>query len=424
MLAFLLLAVLSDPSAFVRSFYEQDQRGVPDPVYQVRTRAAIQQWFDGPIVDLIWRDLVDAQGEVGRMDGHYLYDAQDNEGVKLDIKTLEQKGDRARVLATIDFGNERRTAEFHLKGTPNGWRITNIGYQTYSYMEILQADFPEPEIEDERAEKAVCELYDDYAVQVPEGWDPEQEAIGLAELFANGDDDVKQDFGAAIHFICRPNGMAPAERWGMLEHVLRMERGYTKEPLDFCQFDTSRDGGILCAGRRQGEETPQLEGRFEAVRRQYPAKTLEALRERATAFVEADSFWEAEQTREGTMYAYYETHTRLDREKKFLELLERYTAERAPAASEADLKSADAQLNAAYRKRMAAIEPCNPEYQNCSPPLEPENLRDAQRAWIPYRDAWIAFYQERWRGAAPPDVLRREVATALTRLRTADFGNL
>lgn len=424
MLAFVLLAVLSDPAAFVRSFYEQDQRGVPDPVYQVRTRAAIRQWFDGPIVDLIWRDLVDAQGEVGRMDGHYLYDAQDNEYAKLDIRTLEQKGDQARVLATIDYGRERRTAEFHLNGTPNGWRIANIVYADTNYIEILEADFPLPKIEDERSEKAVCELYENYEVEVPEGWDPEQEAIQLAELFANGDEDVAQDFSAAIHFICRPNSMAPAERWSMLEHVLLMERGYTKEPLDYCRFDTSRDGGIICASRRDGEETPQLEGRFAAVREQYPVKTLDALRERATAFVDADTFWEVEQYREGTMYAYAETHARLEREKTFIELLELYTKERATPASEADLKRADAKLNAAYRKRMAAIEPCNSEYQNCEPPLEPENLRGAQRAWIPYRDAWIAFYQERWRGAASPDALRREVAAALTRLRTEDFGNL
>lgn len=421
MLSFLLLAVLSDPSAFVRSLYDQDQRGVPDPVYQVRTRASIQQWFDKPIADLIWRDLVDAMGEVGRMDGHYLYDAQDNEITNLQVRTVEQKEDRARVLATFDFPPEKRSAEFHLKRTADGWRIADIVYAGTSYTEILQADFPLPKIEDERAEKAVCELYDDYTVAVPEGYDRVQEAIELAEMFANGDE-VEQDFSAAIHIICGENFMAPAERWGMLEHVLAMERGQTNEPLDFCNHSTSRDGGILCAARRDDQQGPDLEARFGSIREQWPGKAIDTLRERADAFLDADAFWEAEQSREGTMYAYAETHARLDREEKFLELLHRYTQERAPAASEADLKRADAELNAAYRKRLAAMEPCDPEYRNCSPPLEPENLRNAQRAWIPYRDAWIAFYEHRWRGAAPPATLRREAAAALTRLRTADLA--
>jgi len=285
----------------------------------------------------------------------------------------------------------------------------------------LQADVPLPEIADERAEKAVCEPYKDYRVAVPEGYDPVHEAIDLAEMFANGNE-VEQDFSAAIHIICGENFMAPAERWGMLEHVLAMKRGQTDEPLDFCNHSTSRDGGIRCAAQRDGEQGPELEARFESIRERWPGKTLDTLRQRADAFLDADAFWEAEQSREGTMYAYAETHARLDREEKFLGLLDLYAGERAPAASEAERERADAELNAAYRKRLAAIEPCDPDYQNCSRPLEPENLRNAQRAWIPYRDAWIAFYQHRWRGAAPPAALRREIATALTRLRTAELA--
>jgi uncharacterized protein YecT (DUF1311 family) len=418
MLALLLLAALADPAAFVRTLYESDQRGDPDPVYAVKSREELLRTFEGPIVDRIWRDLVDAQGEAGRMDASYLYDAQDNEVKNLTVRTVATEGDRARVLATWELG-EKSSAEFHLRKTKGGWRITNIVYPRGNYLSYLEADFPLPTIPDERAENAVCDLYDSYRPAVPEGWDPETDSLELAEMFANGDR-VDQDFSAAIHFVCRM-GMADAERRSMLEHVLAMERGSTEEPLDFCALHTSRDGGIICAGRRDDEVGPQLQERFEAVRARCAGRAIDALRERATAFVEADAFWEAEQSRGGTMYVYAETHATLDREGRFVEQLELYTKERAAAATAAELAKADAELNAAYRKRMASIEPCDPEYANCSPPLEPENLREAQRAWIPYRDAWVAFYQERWRGAATPAVLRNEIAAALTRARIADL---
>ena len=419
MLALLLAVALSDPSAFVRSLYENDQRGGLDPVFSVKSREELRRTFDGPIVDRIWLDLVDAQGEVGRMDAHYLYDAQDNEVKNLNVRTVAADAQQARVMATWDWPSGKGSAEFHLRKTTDGWRVLNIVYPKGSYLDFLEGDFPVPTIADERGEKAVCGYYESYRVTVPEDWDAETDSLELAEKFANGDG-VERDFSAAIHFICRM-GMASAERWSMLEHVLSMERGLTDEPLDFCAFNTSRDGGIICAARRDDEEGPQLERRFEAVRARFAGPAIEALRSSARAFVEADAFWEAEQSRGGTMYVYAETHATLDREGKFLDQLELYTKERAAAATAAELAKADAELNAAYRKRLAGIEPCDPEYSNCSPPLEPENLREAQRAWIPYRDAWVAFYQERWRGAATPAVLRNEIATALTRARTADL---
>lgn len=288
----------------------------------------------------------------------------------------------------------------------------------FLFLTALSSD-PE-KIEDEQAEQRLCARYANYEVTVPENYDAEQEARELAEMFANGDE-VEQDFGAAIYFICNGGGFAAVERWGMLEHVLAMKRGETDEPLDFCNFATSRDGGIICAARRDEEEGPAFDARYAAVRKKH-GPALDALRKRADSFIEADAFWEAEQSRGGTMYAYAETHAVLDRRGKFIELLERYAAQRAPAASQAALERADAKLNTTYRKRLAAIQPCDPEYESCAPPSETDNLRAAQRAWISYRDAWIAWYQSRWRGAATPDALRREIATVITNVRIEEVA--
>jgi hypothetical protein len=144
MFAFLLLAVLSnpDPAVFVKSLYAADQRGDEDPVYGVRTRASIEKLFDKELADLIWRDLVEANGEVGRMEGHYLYDAQDNEVKNLQVRTVESKGDRARVLATWQWpGGAKGRAEFQLRSTKDGWRIGNIVYPNGDYKKYLKTDY-------------------------------------------------------------------------------------------------------------------------------------------------------------------------------------------------------------------------------------------------------------------------------------------
>lgn len=412
----LLAAVLStDPAAFVRSLYEADQRGAADPVHSVKSKESLKRTFDGEIVDLIWRDLIDAMGEVGRMDAHYLYDAQDNEIRNLEIKTAENDGTRARVVSTFEISAEKRTIEFLLANTKNGWRITNILYgDGKSYMEILESEFPLPVVEDERTRFNLCEMYARYKVEVPEGYEPEQDARELGEMFANGDG-VEQDFGAAIHFLCLGGDMALVEMYGMLSHVLAMERGAVGE-LDYCDHATSRHGAIICTGRRSSEETPVFESRFEALKKKW-GTSLDPLRERADAFIQADAFWEAELSRGGTMYAYAETQATLDRRKKLIELLEQFAEKRAPAASEAELKEVDAELNKAYRERLA-------ELRDPDSPADTDNLRAAQRAWIPYRDAFIAWYVERWRGAASKEVLRREIAAQLTRERITELGNI
>ena len=405
MLAFLLLAILtSDPADFVRALYANAGAAAPDPVFGVTSRKALLETFEGPIVDLLWRDLVDAQGEVGRMDAHYLFDAQDDEISNLQVKTVENANGRARVRATFEFPSEKKSIEFLLRKTKDGWRISDIAYGGgRTYRKILEADFPVPKIEDERSADALCHMYSDYAVKVQD-----EDVRELAETLAN----EKHDFGAAIHVLCTDDdNMADAEVWGMLDHVLKMERGITDEPLDFCDHATSTYGGMICAGRRDDEERPLLRTRYDAVRKK-SGKALDPLRAAADAFIEADAHWENETMRGGTIYSYVGTLTELDRETKFIDLLEKYSGRRAPAASEEGFRRVDAELNAAYRARQTDIED-----------EERSNLRAAQRAWIAYRDAWIGYYRDRWRVAASPEALGREIAVALMKERIAELKN-
>lgn len=219
----------------------------------------------------------------------------------------------------------------------------------------------------------------------------------LAEKFANGDG-VKRDFDAAAYFLCRAEEeMAPAEFTGMIEHLQRMREGKEKEPLDFCQYVTSGYGMSYCAHKQYEKVMPELDRRLATL-------GTAVLRERGLAFVRAETERSGELSRGGTAYAAMVLGAEMDAKEQVVVALERFSKERAPAASATEWKHADNDLNRAYRV------------------LSRDTfLRDAQRAWIAYRDAFAEFYAERWRGAASPEVLQREIITQLTRERTAQL---
>ncbi|HEX6083795.1 MAG TPA: lysozyme inhibitor LprI family protein [Thermoanaerobaculia bacterium] len=216
----------------------------------------------------------------------------------------------------------------------------------------------------------------------------------LAEKYANGDG-VKRDFDAAAYFLCKAEEeMAPAEFTGMTEHLQRMRAGKEKEPLDFCEYVTSGYGMSYCAHRQYEKVMPELDRRL--------APFPETVRKPGLAFVRAESERIGELSRGGTAYAAIALGAEMSAKEELVATLERFSKERAPSVSAAEAKRADAELNRVYR----ALE-------------RSDLLRDAQRAWIVYRDAFAAFYVERWRGAAAPEALQREIVTQLTKERTS-----
>ncbi|HYC89736.1 MAG TPA: lysozyme inhibitor LprI family protein [Thermoanaerobaculia bacterium] len=246
-----------------------------------------------------------------------------------------------------------------------------------------------------------CAQYTALTVEVPEGFDARRDAVELAELFAN----ERGDYAAAMHFLCGAGReLSAADRVSMIAHVGRMQRGETKEPLVFCDHVTSGDGLHECALRLQSELAPALQARYESVPK---SASLETLRKRADPFIAADAEWETELSRGEPAYPSMAILTRLDREEAFVELLELYSRQRAPAATAADRKAAEKELREVYWGLRDEVSP-DVDYQ----------LNLAQHAWVTYRNAWIAYYLDRWRGAAAPRALRLEIETALTKART------
>ena len=231
-----------------------------------------------------------------------------------------------------------------------------------------------------------------------------------AEKFANGDG-VERDFDAAEYFLCRAEEqMAYAEFTGMMEHLQAMRRGEENENLDFCDFVTSGYGSTYCANLEYDRVMPRLETKLASL------ETSSALRERGRAYAKREAERIGELSRGGTGYVAFSLGAEIDQMDRLIASLERWSKERAPAADPAITKRADAELNAAYRDALDGIDSAGEDGMDGK-----TLLRDAQRAWIAYRDAFAAHYAERWRGAAGHEALRSEIITQLTRERTKEL---
>ena len=236
----------------------------------------------------------------------------------------------------------------------------------------------------------------------------------LAMIFANGWA-IKRDYDAALYFLCRAgNEMAAAEQWGMIGHIQEMRKDKNPQDLLFCNYAVSGAGQLYCGQIEKGLKDTARENRVEKLKKTLDQKSQEKLGDLVKAaekFADEEGGLAAVPDIGGTGYPAEVLSEQGKIYDNAVSAIVRFTGKRAPEASVERLDKADADLNNAYKAALA-----NPlECSMCSDPKTGVNsLRDTQRAWIKYRDAWVLFYQTRWKGAAAPDALKREIMTELT----------
>jgi uncharacterized protein YecT (DUF1311 family) len=242
----------------------------------------------------------------------------------------------------------------------------------------------------------------------------------LAVIFANGWD-VRRDYDAATYFLCHAGDeMAAFEQWAMLDHLEAMRKASQPKDLDFCEYVTSGYGMSWCAQLDLARSSVDWEQRIAALRPSLNAaaqKSLAALRKAADTFIEANAEAEAADSLGGTSYPSQVLGGYAAGNEAFVADLERFARQRAGATAQETLKKADAALNAAYKAAMGREEFTDDHALS-------KSLLGAQRTWLRYRDAWIAFYRLRWKDAAPPDALDREITAALTEQRTEELHQM
>ncbi len=138
LLVSLLTAAISSagdlsPKDLVAQLY-QAHRSKHDPLYET---TLLGRYFDSALLKLYLRDRREAKGEVGRLDGDPLYNAQDIEIKDLSVSAPEMTGGEARVTVNFkNFGKPRRVV-YMLGRTANGWKISDIRYDDGSSLKKI-----------------------------------------------------------------------------------------------------------------------------------------------------------------------------------------------------------------------------------------------------------------------------------------------
>ena len=235
----------------------------------------------------------------------------------------------------------------------------------------------------------------------------------LMQLYANGLGGVKRDLDQATAHACAIAG-APAELDGRVSHLQALKTHPEPKRFDYCDDITSGLAGGFCAARdaeiakkARAAKTAALDARVPPAAK--PA--LAVLRKASDAFVDAHG-GEVDET--GTARAQLVIDEEEATRDAFTAHLTELIDGRWPPASAAEAKTADAALNAAYRKALAYL-----ASKDNLTTVKPEDTRKAQRVWIVYRDAFTAFAH-----AAAPQTSSDAVAARLTRERSKALADL
>ena len=108
------------PESVVKDLYkhhDQDQ----SPFFQTRSRASVDTYFVKKLADLIWKDVVSHQDEVGAIGADPLYNAQDTDIKHRTFgKAAIQNGQATMTVSFENFG-EKQKVTFLLRQEKERW---------------------------------------------------------------------------------------------------------------------------------------------------------------------------------------------------------------------------------------------------------------------------------------------------------------
>ncbi len=231
----------------------------------------------------------------------------------------------------------------------------------------------------------------------------------LMTVYANGDG-AKRDLDVATHLACGIEGAA-MESHGRVSRLAELKaKGWKGRDFHFCDDVTSGLAMGYCASHEAAKAEALRESALAAMAAGWapPARqAFERLRSSHAAYAEAHSSGEIDMS--GTARAAMAIGAEEGLRDELVELLERLRSGRALPTPASSLAAEDARLNAAYRQRLAET-----GGETHPGAVTKEGIRAAERAWLRYRDAFLAFAAVQF-----PRVPRDELAAWLTRQRTA-----
>lgn len=215
----------------------------------------------------------------------------------------------------------------------------------------------------------------------------------LMMVYANGQG-VARDFTLARKAACEAGG-APAEVAGRLEHLAEMEAGRSKGSIDVCDDATSGYMGGWCASVANQLKEQKGGAGFAKMIAAWSAREKQAfamLDSRASAFFDLRSVEEVDLS--GTARSAFTIGEEARQREDFRLAVAAFEKGALPQGGDADFARLDARLNAVYRQLKALPEP---RFGT----IRFEGIQRTQRAWLAYRDAWVAFGKVRYPQVAP-----------------------
>jgi uncharacterized protein YecT (DUF1311 family) len=231
----------------------------------------------------------------------------------------------------------------------------------------------------------------------------------LMMIYANGQG-ARRDLDVAMHLACGTEG-APMESHGRVTHLAELKaQGWKGSDFDFCDDVTSGYAMGFCAARNADISGAKREAVLAALIRGWTAAERQAfatLKKAHEAFVDAHSSNEIDLS--GTARGAIAVAEDEALKDELLAMLKAMQAGTAPRFTAAQYRAADAALNAAYRKFVASDSVAG-DYPGA---VTREGVRDTQRAWLRFRDAFVAFAAAKY-----PQLGGDSAAAWVTRKRT------
>ncbi|MGA7244034.1 MAG: lysozyme inhibitor LprI family protein [Terracidiphilus sp.] len=215
----------------------------------------------------------------------------------------------------------------------------------------------------------------------------------LAVMYANGDG-VQRVLRLAGRLVCEAGG-APAEIGIRLEHVESLSKITTAPApkFDFCDDITSGFMQGFCAAYESEMQDDKRTHSLKSISSRFTPPQLTAfdhLLKSQQAYARAHARGEIDLG--GTARAMYQIDAEDTLQDDFIEALRSFESGKYPKGSAEDYRNADSRLNLAYRKAISDAEKHKQDYGA----VQPDGIRDAERAWLKYRDAWTSFAKLRY----------------------------
>jgi uncharacterized protein YecT (DUF1311 family) len=208
----------------------------------------------------------------------------------------------------------------------------------------------------------------------------------LMMVYANGDG-VKRSFDVAIKMACELDNASLGETQGRVERLKKYKtENWKGNDFDLCQDSMSGFLQGQCAIHEEKSAAVDRKRKLDSLVAHWSEAERTAL---ASLRVAAEEFFKARASNEmdlsGTgRTAFYQSEM-TSLEDGFVEKLEKAEQGRLPRASTSEFAKADTELNAVYADLKRTWE------DEVVGSVTVAGIKQTERAWIRYRDAWVTF---------------------------------